>query len=440
MPDDQSHADCNQTPILLRKDQVDKIIAEYIRPLVDLYVKLTGYPVGLFVNNQSHFPHESLESFTLYCKMIRADKRGQKCCDADHLTRARGNEGLAMCHAGLWNYTRPLFVGGQRIATILYGQKRLSDPTRSQQTLKGFETVAHMLQLTPVQTVELRRLLDEVAQVQTKQLEPSDMRALVDYEQRVLALVVDKLKLEEEKCALDISTQNVVHEINTYLEGMAGSVDYIRDHHAAGNNDLTRSIRVFKSNILRFKILAAKFGASIGDYVYKRASMAAIVSETVDFYKKKAANKAISLHVTGEFPDIIMSREHIQHCLFNLVENAIKYSFHGYHSPRSIDVMGLATPSFCQVTIENYGIGFDPDEAQRIFEPKYQSRRRQGEKRDGSGLGLAIVKTIVENHLGLIWADSRKTEGPAYVTTFRLLLPVKHTTNDYIETQRKERG
>ncbi len=72
---------------------------------------------------------------------------------------------------------------------------------------------------------------------------------------------------------------------------------------------------------------------------------------------------------------------------------------------------------YIKITVEDNGIGFDEEFSERIF--KIFQRLHGKAEYQGSGIGLAICKKIVDNHHGIIFANSTPGKG----SSFTILLP-----------------
>ena len=102
-------------------------------------------------------------------------------------------------------------------------------------------------------------------------------------------------------------------------------------------------------------------------------------------------------------------------------ESQIKahYKFSGWDENKYWSV-----EKFCKIIISDNGIGFEPKYTKRIFEA-FQ-RLTTHTKHEGSGIGLAISKKVIENHHGLIKADSVPGKG----STFVIILPLVQSNFD----------
>jgi signal transduction histidine kinase len=105
--------------------------------------------------------------------------------------------------------------------------------------------------------------------------------------------------------------------------------------------------------------------------------------------------------------------ERLNQLLTNLISNAVKYSPAG--GAVLVSVRGAAGEA-C-VSVADHGIGLNPSEIQRLFQPFTRMYANQGI--EGVGLGLYISKAIVEAHGGRIWVESVPGQG----STFTVALP-----------------
>ena len=98
--------------------------------------------------------------------------------------------------------------------------------------------------------------------------------------------------------------------------------------------------------------------------------------------------------------------------LQNLIGNSIK--FHAAARPR-IHVSAQRTKEGWVFSVQDNGIGIDPQFADRIFEV-FQRLHTRAEY-PGTGIGLAICKKIVQRHGGRIWVESAPGKGATFCFT-----------------------
>ncbi len=105
----------------------------------------------------------------------------------------------------------------------------------------------------------------------------------------------------------------------------------------------------------------------------------------------------------------------------NLLSNAVKYTRPCGHARIDVDV-GRSGKQ-CEIWVRDNGAGFNPDYADRLFEP-FQ-RLHRADEFEGTGMGLANVKRIVERHGGVVRAESRLGDGAAFAISLPLV-SVRH--------------
>ncbi len=103
----------------------------------------------------------------------------------------------------------------------------------------------------------------------------------------------------------------------------------------------------------------------------------------------------------------------------NLMTNALKFR-KDEETPVVTLTARMTDEHFWEIRVEDNGIGFDPQFAERIFKPFERLHGRS--KFEGSGVGLAICQKIAIRHNGTITAHSVAGKG----STFIIVLPVKH--------------
>jgi signal transduction histidine kinase len=144
-----------------------------------------------------------------------------------------------------------------------------------------------------------------------------------------------------------------------------------------------------------------------------------ILERVTGSLQMQAKQKGISLGVAipKDLPHAIEADAALlQQALYNLVENALKYT-----SPSGEVTIHLQTaPSELTFAVQDSGIGIPKNDLPRLFEKFYRGTNREALAQRGTGLGLAIVKSIAERHGGSVWVESELGKG----STFYLKIPL----------------
>jgi signal transduction histidine kinase len=131
----------------------------------------------------------------------------------------------------------------------------------------------------------------------------------------------------------------------------------------------------------------------------------------------KAAQHAIAITGTGETLWVEGDPTRLEQVIFNLLDNAVKYTPPGGRITLTVNSEGAAAV----VRVADTGIGMTPDALARVFEPFFQAESPHARPGGGLGLGLTLVKRLVELHGGDIAADS---PGLGHGTQVRVRLPL----------------
>ncbi|RYY24639.1 MAG: PAS domain S-box protein [Chitinophagaceae bacterium] len=136
-------------------------------------------------------------------------------------------------------------------------------------------------------------------------------------------------------------------------------------------------------------------------------------------------NATVSVEPLLPVPGI---KSQLSQLFYNLVGNALKFSAQNrvpaIHVRGEVVVRpgedGSEPPKYYRVDVQDNGIGFDQQYAEKIF--VVFQRLSSAATYSGHGIGLAICNKIATNHNGLIYANGIPGEG----ATFSVLLPLKH--------------
>lgn len=133
-----------------------------------------------------------------------------------------------------------------------------------------------------------------------------------------------------------------------------------------------------------------------------------------------ANRSGINLEVYNPNLEFDADSDRILQVLTNLLSNAIKFSDSGDTIWLSVQeeptINDEKNPSVL-FKIQDQGRGIPQDKIERIFERFHQVDASDSRKKGGTGLGLAICRSIVEQHGGRIWVQSKLDEGSCFYFT-----------------------
>jgi signal transduction histidine kinase len=150
-------------------------------------------------------------------------------------------------------------------------------------------------------------------------------------------------------------------------------------------------------------------------FQFERLDPAAVVRQSVEeFNAAQPRHHRLEIeHATT--PPVRADRDALRCALWNLLDNAVKYS-------PDADVVRIAVASrgrHVEISIEDRGLGISRQERRRIFERFVRGSASRDRSIRGTGIGLAMVRQIVRAHGGKVTIESELGHG----STFRVFLP-----------------
>ena len=175
-----------------------------------------------------------------------------------------------------------------------------------------------------------------------------------------------------------------------------------------------RSLYRMVEDILSFSLLEAKENKIVTD-------LNVVVKEVEDLLEESLKEKQAKL-ICGNLPPASIIPSQFRQLFQNLISNSLKFARNNVPPVIQINAsittlpifeMPVAAESYLEIRIEDNGIGFPADAAERIFE--LFSRIHAKSEYEGTGLGLSISRRIVQNHGGVIKAIPGKDDGAVFI-------------------------
>jgi two-component system phosphate regulon sensor histidine kinase PhoR len=238
-----------------------------------------------------------------------------------------------------------------------------------------------------------------------------------------LNIILKQKKLAEVK---NDFINNMTHEFKTPISTISLATQLIQEEPAIASND----------SILKYLGIIKEENTRLGSQVERVLQTAQMEKEEIVLKKKLLDCKALVQHVVDANGPIIQAKQgqivvdfsteevfaeldevHISNVLFNLIDNAIKYT----EGSPTIRIVVENGENEVHMQVNDQGIGMAKEVLQSIFDPFYRVPTGNIHNVKGFGLGLSYVKKIVEAHGGKVTVKSKLGEG----STFEITLPKK---------------
>ncbi|WP_321963745.1 PAS domain-containing protein [Paraburkholderia sp. J7] len=221
--------------------------------------------------------------------------------------------------------------------------------------------------------------------------------------------------------SLGALTASIAHEVNQPLAGIVTNASTCLRMLAAvppniegAQETARRTIRDGNRAadvITRLRALFTRRSATIEpvDLAHTARDIIALMQSDLD-----RARVVMRMEFAEGLPCAGCDRVQVQQVIMNLLRNAADAMRTVDDRPRHVTVKTEAgSDDTVRLSVRDSGIGFDPQDAERLFDAFYTTRQ------DGMGIGLAISRSIIESQNGRLWAEI-PTDGPGAIFSFSL--------------------
>ena len=270
-------------------------------------------------------------------------------------------------------------------------------------------------------------------QAQLKQI-AADQELLLQSERAARAEAERLGRLKDEFLA------TLSHELRTPLNAIQGWTQILR-HHNASPQDFQRGLEAIDRNVrAQTQIVNDLLDMSriISGQVLlevRPMSLQEVIHTALDSVRPSAEAKGIRVQslLDSRLGAVRGDPQRLQQVLWNLLANAIKFTPRGGRVTVALERID----SQAQITIEDTGVGIEPDFLPFVFDRFRQADAGIARHYGGLGLGLSIVKSLVELHGGAVRVSS---PGRDQGSTFTVALPIYHLRLEDVDRSRSMRA
>jgi len=227
---------------------------------------------------------------------------------------------------------------------------------------------------------------------------------------------------------------NVSHELRTPLSIFRGYLETLIDDPHQPPGELLRILEVMERHSNRLNALVedvlslARLESPGMELTLSDVDLPELLHSIMRDWEKRLAAKQLKSHLNfpGNLPRLRADETRLQELIYNLLDNAVKYSKPG----GTVFLRAEPAGDSVRISVADQGIGIPDNDLPRIFERFYRADKSRSSEHSGTGLGLSIVKHIAQLHGGSVVAESVLSKG----TTISVLLPVRGAAASVTQT------
>jgi len=223
---------------------------------------------------------------------------------------------------------------------------------------------------------------------------------------------------------------NMTHEFKTPISTISLACEVLNDNSMNKSperltnyikmiSDENKRLGILVENILQTAILdKGEFKLRLQD-----VNVHQVIEQSINNIRLQVENKdgKIITSLNASSPLIQADRVHVTNIIFNLIDNALKYT----EQKPVIEIYTNDHINGIEISVKDNGIGISKENQKKIFDTLYRVPTGNIHNVKGFGLGLSYVKAVVEKHGGTIKVESEPGTG----SIFTIILPTKQTNS-----------
>ena len=218
---------------------------------------------------------------------------------------------------------------------------------------------------------------------------------------------------------------NITHELKTPISTVSVAIEALSNFNVLQNptqtkeyleiskNELNR-LSILVDKVLKMSVFEQKELVLNNDNVNFRSLVESVLATMKLQFEKFHAN--VNFDLLGKTFTIVGDSIHLTNVVYNLLENALKYSKEPH-----INVVLQEDEQNLQLSIEDNGMGIEEEFLPKIFDKFFRVPTGNVHNIKGYGLGLSYVKNVIERHNGTIEVNSKVGEGSTFIMKLPLL-------------------
>lgn len=229
-----------------------------------------------------------------------------------------------------------------------------------------------------------------------------------------------KIQLADEKSQINQLISDISHQTKTPLANILLYTQLLAESELSDYNQNCVAALTQQAEKLNFLISslvkASRLETGIITVTPTNNNVANMLETVIEQATPKAIGKNIALTVDSRDVEAFFDPKWTVEALYNIVDNAIKYTPSG----RSVHISVTPYQLFCRIDVADTGLGISEDETAKIFSRFYRSQ--EVTDKEGVGLGLYLAREIITAQGGYIKVKSRLGTG----SVFSVFLPIKN--------------